>query len=285
MDHHTSSITKKQRTEQEYYNSLVHKKWDNKSLTVDIIEPPFAWYSGDLFDAAKQYMGNLQGKTVLEIGCNNGELSVWFAKNDAIVYGIDISDESIRIAEKRSKENRTEKQTHFAVAPGEKTPYNDNFFDIVFINVSLHHLVVNEAMREIKRILKPNGSFIAVEPFVFSKTIQRIRTSKLVTKLYPVRQETPTERILVSDDLELIQKSFSDIEYQPYRIFSPFIYKIQPLFTFLANTFWKSEKDEELRRRKANRTFQKMDEHILHTLPFLKFLSRYIVFRATNHKI
>ena len=190
------SLTERQSVEKNYYNSLVHDKWDNKSLLVEQTEPPFNYYSGDLFGGAKDYLGSFENKIMLEVGCGNGETSVWFAKNGADVYGLDISDESIVIAEQRSRENGTTDKTHFLVSLAEETEFPDNFFDIIFINVSLHHLEVERALSEFKRVLKPGGIFVAIEPFVFSKTIQRIRTSRLVTSLYPVRQETPTERIL-----------------------------------------------------------------------------------------
>jgi len=278
------NFTDRQLVEKNYYNSIVHDKWDNKSLLVEQAEPPFNYYSGDLFGCAQKYIGDFKNKVMLEVGCGNGKTSVWFAKNGVEVYGLDISDESIKIAERRSKENGTAEKTHFLVSPAENTKFSDNFFDIVFINVSLHHLEVEMALKEFKRVLKPNGIFVAIEPFVFSKTIQKIRTSKLVTKLYPVRQETPTERILFSDDLDLVKQVFSGVEYHPYRIFSPFIFKVKPLFFFLANIFYKKENDTEKRRRKMNRAFQKMDETILKFLPFMKFLSRYIVFKAKNNK-
>lgn len=280
-----ATLTERQLIEKNCFNAIVHDKWDNKSLLVEQAEPPFAYYSGDLFDGARNYLGDVQNKTILEIGCGNGEIAVWFAKNGAEVYGIDISDESIAVAKRRSVENETADKTHFSVSPGENTPFQDNFFDIIFISVSLHHLEVEKALYEFKRILKPNGLLVAIEPFVFSATIQNIRTSKFVTKLYPIRQETPTERILFSDDLELTKRIFFPVEYRPYRIFSPFIYKIKSPFFFLADMFYRKEGDREKRRRLMNRTFQKVDETILKIFPFTKFLSRYIVFSARNTKI
>jgi ubiquinone/menaquinone biosynthesis C-methylase UbiE len=277
-----TQLTNKQSTEQDYYNSIAHEKWDNKSLAVEKEQPPFANYSGDLFDCARAYFGDIAGKTILEIGCGTGEISVWFAKNNATIYGMDISNESIAIANRRSAENGTGDKTHFLVSPAEHTSFANDFFDIVFINVSLHHLEVETALQEIKRILKPTGLFVAVEPFVFSKTIQNIRTSKIVTKLYPVRQETPTERILFADDLLAIQKVFSSVTFLPYRIFSPFIFKIKPLFFWLANICYRHEPDIEQRRRRMNRAFQNFDAKILRIFPFMKFLSRYIVFKANN---
>lgn len=284
MNMHTTTLTEKQRIKKECFNSIVKDKWDNKSLRVEVKEPPFAYYSGDLFDCAIEYIGTLRGKRILEIGCGNGEISVWLARNGVEIYGIDISDESITFAKKRSVENGTDAKTHFSVSPAEETEFTENFFDTVFINVSLHHLEIDKAVHEIKRILKPQGRFVAVEPFVFSKIVQRIRTSKLVTAFYPIRQETPTERILVQEDLDLLERNFSGLEYKPYRIFSPFIFKVKPLFFLLADIMYRNERDQETRRRMMNRAFQRLDEGIVRVAPFMRFLSRYIVLKAQNNK-
>lgn len=275
-------ITGKQQIERECFNAIVHDKWDNKSLFVDKEKPPFANYSGDLLDGAKQYLKDVADKKILEIGCGNGELSVWFAKNGSEVYGVDISDESIHIAQRRSLENSTQDRTHFFTCPAEHLPFNDDFFDVIFINVSLHHLEVEAALMEFERVLKRGGTFVAIEPLAFSKTIQNFRTSNFFTSLYPIRQETPTERILLMSDLQLIGSMFSNVTYTPYRIFSPFVYKIKPLFFFLARRFFHKERDFEIQKQKMNRSLQIFDERLLKRFPFLKFLSRYVVISATK---
>lgn len=274
--------SKRQQIEQDCFNQIVHEKWDGKSLFVDKEKPPFANYSGDLLDGAKKFLKNVTDKKILEIGCGNGELSVWLAKNGADVYGVDISDESIKIAEKRTNENNTDNRTHFYACPAEHVPFENDFFDIVFINVSLHHLEIDVALNEFKRVLKLGGIIVAIEPLAFSKIIQNFRTSKLFIKLYPIRQETPTERILLIDDLKLIESIFTSTTFVPYRIFSPFVYKIKPLFFFLAKHLFGKEKDFEIKKQKMNRSLQKFDENLLRVLPFLKFLSRYVLIYATK---
>lgn len=280
MNLNNQKLSQKQLTEKKYYNSLVHNKWDDKSLLVEKRIPPFGYYSSDLFDCAKKFIGDLKDKKILEIGCGNGELSVWFAMNGAEVYGLDISDESVEIAKKRAAENNILNNVYFFVSPAEKTHFEDNFFDVVYINVSLHHLEVDKALAEIKRVLKANGLFVAVEPCSFSSFLQRIRVSKLISTIYPIRQETPTERILTLADLKLIEKNFTEFEYKPYRILSPFIFKFKPLFHFLANKFYKKENDPELRMQKMNRKIQMLDEALLKNLPFMAMFARYVVFKG-----
>lgn len=267
--------TERQAIEREVFNQLVHEKWDKKSLVVNRVQPPFSDYNGDLFDGAKKLMGNLSGKTILEIGCGSGELSVWFALQGAQVIGIDVSDESILIAKRRAEENEVAERTRLVACPAEKMPFEDRSIDVIFINVSLHHLEIDQALAECKRILKPGGRFIAVEPLVFSETVQKIRASKLVTSLYPIRQETPTERILTVKDLEYIKTIFKNTQIIPYRIFSPFIFKAKPIFHLLSRRF--TGADWEMKKRACNRYFQDFDATLISHLPFFKYFSRYIV--------
>jgi len=272
-------LTKRQKIEQEYYNNIVHKTWDGKDLFVEKETPPFGKFSGDLFDGAKKYLENIENKKILEVACGNGELSVWFAKNKAKIYGIDLSNESIEVCKKRSEFNETQNLTTFSVSPAEKTNFQDKFFDIIYINVSLHHFEIEKALKEFKRILKSGGTLIAVEPLAFSNVIQKVRESKIFTKFYPIRKETPTERILLKKDLETVRNIFGNIKYKPYRIISPFIFKIKPLFNFLSNTIYKKEKEKNKRQQKFNRSVQKFDEFIL-KIPLMKTFSRYVIFKT-----
>lgn len=191
------------------------------------------------------------------------------------MIGIDVSDESVLIAKRRAEENGVNGRAQFVACPAEKMPFEDSSVDIVFINVSLHHLEIDQALAECKRILKSGGSFIAVEPLVFSETVQKIRASKLVTSLYPIRQETPTERILTMKDLEYIKTMFKNTKIVPYRIFSPFIFKAKPIFHFLSRQF--TGADWEMKKRACNRFFQDFDAELISRLPFFKYFSRYIV--------
>ena len=272
--------TQRQEIERTIFNRLVHEKWDKKSLVVNKARPPFADYNGDLFDGAKRFMGRLEDIHILELGCGSGELTVWFALQGAQVTGIDVSDESILIARKRAEENGVTDKADFFACPAEAIPKTDASFDVIFINVSLHHLELEQALAECKRLLKPQGYFIAVEPLTFSKTVQRIRISPFVTHWYPIRQETPTERILTVEDIVYIQTIFSRTQVIPFRIFSPFLFKAKPLFHLLSK-FCKG-KDWETKKQNCNRSIQRIDEFLLSRLPFLKYFSRYVIIVCSN---
>ncbi|MBN2100700.1 methyltransferase domain-containing protein [Candidatus Dojkabacteria bacterium] len=77
-------------------------------------------------------------------------------------HGIDISYEMIKISEdKLKKYNRVT----LTVDNGQKTKFPDNCFDCVFYATTLHHIPDPvEAVKEVKRILKPGGRAVFMEP-------------------------------------------------------------------------------------------------------------------------
>lgn len=272
--------TEKQRIEQKTFDRIVKEKTQGKSLVVSERQPSFADYNGDVFFGAIASI-DLVGKRILEIGCGSGEISVWFALQGAArVLGIDISEESIRIAHMRKHENALGDTVQFIACPGEMVPEPDGAFNIIFINVALHHLEVEQAIRECHRLLAPGGMFIAIEPLAQSLFIQKIREFSIIQHIYPIRRETVTEKILTMDDVACIKKTFESVSLTPYRICSPFLYKAKPIFHMLSRLLFFRERDSETRKQHCNRLFQHVDEILLRILPFLSFASRYSVIAA-----
>ncbi len=277
-------FTEKQRIERETFNRLVQEKTQGKSLVVSKRQPSFADYNGDVFFAAVTSM-DFVGKRILEIGCGSGEISAWFALHGASdVLGVDISEESIRIAHERKRANALRENVTFIACAGESVPKPDASFDIIFINVALHHLELEHALREFLRLLSPGGVLVAIEPLARSPFIQKIRESAIVQTFYPIRRETITEKILTMDDVAFIAHTFGNITLKPFRIFSPFLFKAKPLFHALASLIFFFEHDRETQKQRCNQLFQTIDTMILRTFPFLGIASRYSVITARKRE-
>ncbi|MBN2521552.1 MAG: class I SAM-dependent methyltransferase [Bacteroidales bacterium] len=98
---------------------------------------------------------------VLEIATGTGTLSIKIAKKVKKVIGIDISEEMIKIANKKTEEYKTENVIFLT-----QDAYDINFpaeqFDVIIASNVLH-VMVNpaKAINEIKRVLKKTGIFIA----------------------------------------------------------------------------------------------------------------------------
>jgi len=101
---------------------------------------------------------------ILDIGCGNGRNLLYFAKRGFKVYGLDFSKEMIEQAKEMFKKNKIEiKEKQLIVADMRNIPFENESFDYVISVASLHHLPKKdhqEAIEEIKRVLKRNGECI-----------------------------------------------------------------------------------------------------------------------------
>jgi 2-polyprenyl-3-methyl-5-hydroxy-6-metoxy-1,4-benzoquinol methylase len=160
---------------------------------------------GQLF--AKEYscrlLGDLHGKTVLDLGCGEGENSVLLARLGASVTGLDISPKSIDVARLRARLSGVEDFTEFICAPAETANLPEAHFDVIWGDNILHHVlpVLEETMAAVIRAAKPGAQIVFMEPTNLNATLRRIRF------LVPVHTEvTPGERPLERRDLDVFER-------------------------------------------------------------------------------
>lgn len=113
-------------------------------------------------EQAIRSMGIDPNSRILDIGCGNGWASRTMAGEATAgrVIGIDISDQMIEVARAESK---TFDNVEFRVASAEHLPFPDASFTHAFSMESLYYYEDPlRAVKEIRRALEPNGSFVAV---------------------------------------------------------------------------------------------------------------------------
>ena len=155
---------------------------------------------------------------VLDFGCGIGSsLEKVLKFSPKKITGIDISEVSIRKAKNKIKE--TELEVELLVDNCEQTKFNSNSFDIVYGTGILHHLNMSMCLDEIKRVLKPGGNLIFIEPLGTNPLINFYR------KLTP-KSRSKDEHPLVKLDFDLIEKKFINTQLKYYGfltlIFFPF---------------------------------------------------------------
>ena len=113
----------------------------------------------------EQAIGRMQippGATVLDVGCGSGWAARLIAQHarDGRVVGIDVADEMVRVAREESVNHPN---AEFQLASAEQLPFGDAEFTHAFSMESLYYYTdVDRALREIRRVLKPGGLFVAV---------------------------------------------------------------------------------------------------------------------------
>ncbi len=119
-------------------------------------------------------LGNIENKTVLDLGCGRGENVVPLAERGANVIGIDISPHLIENARRRIEE--TGIRVVLKVGSAYDTGLPDESVDIIFCKALIHHLDIPSVRREMRRILRKSGQIIMLEPIRFSKTYNWFRS-------------------------------------------------------------------------------------------------------------
>lgn len=96
-------------------------------------------------------------KSVLEIGCGLGTDAINFARTGANYTGVDLTERSIELVQRRfAFENL---QGNLRTADAENLPFADDTFDLIYSHGVLHHTPDTErAINEAHRVLKPGGT-------------------------------------------------------------------------------------------------------------------------------
>ncbi len=151
----------------------------------------------------------LKGKTILDVGCGNGQYSVFFALVGANVYGIDITQVGIDVAKRVAKANGVAEVCHFSVQNASNMNYPDDTFDIVIMHEVLHHAIKYPRVKEeVHRVLKNGGIFISAE------SIHGNLLFKL-GRLFTMRgEEAKGDVVMTLSDLEEFAKGFSNYQIE-----------------------------------------------------------------------
>lgn len=102
-----------------------------------------------------------EGRTILDIGCGGGATLRRLLKRSkgGMVYGIDISEESVAKARKVNAAV-LDKQVFVTQGSAEKLPYEDWKFDLVTAVETIYFWPnLPQCLQEVRRVLKPGGRF------------------------------------------------------------------------------------------------------------------------------
>jgi len=100
----------------------------------------------------------IPGERILDLGCGNGRLYKVLQDKEVDYFGIDFSEQLIKIAKTNYPEAK------FQVADILDLPFPNNFFDKVYSISVLHQIPSREfrlqSLKEVRRVLKPEGLLI-----------------------------------------------------------------------------------------------------------------------------
>jgi SAM-dependent methyltransferase len=170
-------------------------------------------------------LGDVHGRRIVDFGCGSGANSVLLSGRGAEVWGVDISEDLIRIAARRLAVNGRAGGARFVVGSAHDLPFPDGSVDVVFGIAILHHLDLRLVSREVHRVLRPGGRAIFQEPVRNSRVIRFLRS------LVPYRAPdiSPFERPLTDPELRAFASPFSTARVRAFGLPHVALGEILPL--------------------------------------------------------
>lgn len=169
-----------------------------------------------------------ENKRILDLGCAAGWNMSRFVQYGRFPIGLDVVPERVKLAALHGP---------VALASGLQLPFADASFDVIYIQHVLHHIGdVAQALREVRRCLRPGGTLFLVETSEDNPVIKYGR------RLYPkwLGDEINAPFTFAGLQEQVRQEGFQVVQAQQYSVLfwlweilpdqMPIMEKLTPLF-------------------------------------------------------
>ena len=201
----------------------VREYWERHIHDLEITQHPVG--SRGFFDDLDQYhfeklhhllrlvdFEGWRGRSVLEVGCGAGVDLARFAKGGAVVCGVDLTESAIALA--RANFSQQGLAGRFEVADGERLPFADNTFDLVYAHGVVQYTASPETLvSECYRVLKPGGQAVF-------QVYNRISWLNALSKLMKVgleHEDAPVLRTFSIGEFKRLVSGFREVTIVPER--------------------------------------------------------------------
>ena len=187
----------------------------------------------------------LEGKTLLEVGCGDGRLTALLTAKAQEITAIDPDESRIEVARTNIP------GVNFLVGSGENLDFADNGFDIVLFSYSLHHQDCVNALAEAQRVVRQDGQILIIEPTHDGE----------FTELVSIFE--PQERRLLQSTFNYISSgSFNILRRDRYGVNHPFADENE-LYAYFIMKFSNEEDDLAIEKMQAVIGDKKSDSPII----------------------
>lgn len=191
-----SPITKNSAEKIARYRACRNRRSDRKEYTYSLVH-------------------QLQPASILDFGCGDGEVCVQLARLGYTTTGFDVSPEYVELAKERARIDEVQDKVKFFVADGSNLTLAEQTFDLVLVQLVLHHVDLRPCLEAIRKHVKPGGHVIIVEPVAYSATLRWLRDRTPVEK-----DISPSERQLTDEDIRIINEYFTITAKKHFRLFA-----------------------------------------------------------------
>jgi ubiquinone/menaquinone biosynthesis C-methylase UbiE len=194
-----------------------HDEWAKSAeLNLVNISAQFNGVTSPEYKKVIEYLGEVANKKILVLGCGLGEEAIYLALKKGKIIAIDISNEMLNFTKKLAKTNKI-KNIKFYKMSTENMTFKDNSFDLVLGCNILHHVDIKTTIKEIKRVLKPNGVAAFSEPIKYNPIIN-------IYRVLASHVRTDNEHPLSYEDMHYIKQVFPKFEHIEYHLFTLLIF-------------------------------------------------------------
>lgn len=157
---------------------------------------------------------------VLELGCGTGYFTKELINTGARITAIDISPDLLDEAKSVIKTDNVK----FLLENAYQMSFGDMVFDTVIGSSVLHHLDIQRAIIEIKRVLKPGGTIYFTEPNMMNPQIAIQKNIPFIKRMVG---DSPDETAFFRWKLNkwLLNAGFTEISIIPFDFLHPAIPK------------------------------------------------------------
>lgn len=123
---------------------------------------------------------------ILDVGCGGGQTINRLAQRASLgkVFGVDYSADVVEYARKVNKQLITENRVEIIAGSVEKMGFSDNFFDLVIaIETYYFWSSFSDALKEIRRVLKPSGKLIIINEMV-KDGLYEVKHAKIIEQTH-----------------------------------------------------------------------------------------------------
>lgn len=146
----------------------IRELWDQMACGYDrFVSDAFSYMRMVEMPAVMGMLGDMEGKSVLDLGCGSGEHALAFSRKGAKVACLDISPKCLEVtSEKAGREGLRIEVIQGSIS--DLRMFEGRQFDIVFSSSSMHYVEnINDVFRQVMELLKSDGIFLlsVVHPF------------------------------------------------------------------------------------------------------------------------
>lgn len=167
------------------------------------------YYSRRRAEILREQLQYANGRRVLELGSHCWIRWIEDAQIEpAVLECINISEKELQKGIDRARTSRV--QPRFSLMDANELQFADDSFDVVIGNAILHHLDLTRALDEIKRVLKPHGKMLFVEPLGINPV------GKLVRALTPQARTKDEQPLRLKEIAEIRRRFDATIFYEQF---------------------------------------------------------------------